>query len=110
MGDAVAAEKGMTEGQGFMGKAEDGVSDGVANNFINKELAAGEADMGLVRGAFLLVYPRFADPDRAEQLWYGGRCRDRPRWVRRLQGRQRRQRIRLSLQWYVELSPYRGRT
>lgn len=48
MADGMAAEKGMTEGQGVTGKVEDGVTDGAANNFIDKELSQGEADMGMV--------------------------------------------------------------
>lgn len=39
----------MTEGQGATGKVEDGVTDGAAKNFIDKELSQGEADMGMVR-------------------------------------------------------------
>lgn len=50
--DAMAAEKGMTQGQGFTGKVEDGVTDGAANNFVDNELAKGEADMGMVRDQF----------------------------------------------------------
>ncbi|KAF7975046.1 hypothetical protein HWV62_16104 [Athelia sp. TMB] len=45
--DGMAAEKGLTEGQGVTGKLEDGVTDGAANNFVDNELARGEADLGL---------------------------------------------------------------
>jgi len=45
--DAVGAEKGLTEGQGFVGKAEDTGADVAADNVINSELGKGEADLGL---------------------------------------------------------------
>jgi len=47
VGDAVAAEQAMTQGSGFMGKAEDGVIDDKANGFINSEMQTVEGDMGM---------------------------------------------------------------